>query len=319
MCWLQGGPDHKAASEELDMHKETITLAILFADIAQSTRYYEVFGDRQAQLFILKCLTRLSYIAHQYHGSVIKTMGDEVMCTFPSADHAIQAGKAMHQRLESMTIVDHDVRETPSIYVGIHIGPVIRDRNDIFGDAVNLAARAVALAKPRQILITEPMYLSLSSRFQSSVRCITKDAIKGKNGLVGVYEYIWDQKDITAVFEPNEVPMPSPGYLLLKYGKKVIKVDAFKSSVSLGRQKHNDLIIPYRRVSRTHAQIEYRRGKFILMDDSLNGTHIRFQDRQEVFIRGDEITLFGGGVISLGRKAAPGSPGAIHFAVRQSC
>ena len=145
-----------------------------------------------------------------------------------------------------MTIVDQNVQEYPNIYVGIHIGPVIRERNDIFGDAVNVAARAVALAKPRQILITEPMYLALSERYQASVRCVTRDAIKSKNGLVSVYEFVWDQNDVTAVFEPNVTAQPSHCYLELKYGENAVKVDAFQPCVSLGRQNHNDVILDYR-------------------------------------------------------------------------
>ena len=64
--------------------RETATLAILFADIAKSTHLYETLGDKMAQNLIGRCLTLFSRVAEAHQGTVIKTIGDEIMCTFPT-------------------------------------------------------------------------------------------------------------------------------------------------------------------------------------------------------------------------------------------
>ena len=66
------------------MAKENVTLAILFADIAKSTHLYETLGNTKAKSLIGHCLSLLSKITAQYDGTVIKTIGDEIMCTFDS-------------------------------------------------------------------------------------------------------------------------------------------------------------------------------------------------------------------------------------------
>ena len=78
------------------MPRETASLAILFADIAKSTNIYETLGDKIAQNIIGTCLSLLGNITQQHKGTVIKTIGDEIMCTFHTANEAVEAAKAMH-------------------------------------------------------------------------------------------------------------------------------------------------------------------------------------------------------------------------------
>ena len=76
------------------MSPETATLAILFADISRSTQIYETVGDKAAQELVGDCLARLSEVTVQHQGTVIKKIGDEIMCTFPTANQALAAAKA---------------------------------------------------------------------------------------------------------------------------------------------------------------------------------------------------------------------------------
>ncbi|MBW1846833.1 MAG: adenylate/guanylate cyclase domain-containing protein, partial [Deltaproteobacteria bacterium] len=81
------------------MTRETTKLAVLFADIAKSTELYETIGDKNAQIQITSTLSLLSEVASNFNGVVIKTIGDEVMCTFPNSDCAMEAAKRMHMAL----------------------------------------------------------------------------------------------------------------------------------------------------------------------------------------------------------------------------
>ena len=72
-----------------------IELAILFADVVGSTRLYEHLGDLRARDMVSICIDVMCSATEQRRGTVIKTMGDEVMATFPSADEALNAAAAL--------------------------------------------------------------------------------------------------------------------------------------------------------------------------------------------------------------------------------
>ena len=298
------------------MARATDILAILFADIAKSTYLYESLGDKVAKNLIDASIAVLSQVTEKHQGSVIKTIGDEIMCTFPTANDAVEAAIEMHQALGDMVFPEKPEFGSPNIYVGIQFGTVIRDGGDIFGDAVNVAARMVAQAKQRQIITTEGTIKLLSKEYQSSARCIDTTTVKGKSGAVRIYEVIWEAHDLT-IMATHTPEIPTANYRLeLAYQGQSIKLDQNRPSAALGRQKHNDLIINDSRVSRSHARIEYNRGKFTLIDQSSNGTLVRPQGKESILLKREEIQLQGNGIISLGRDVSPESEAAVHFAVK---
>ena len=81
----------------------------------------------------------------------------------------------------------------------------------------------------------------------------------------------------------------------------------------MGRADDNDLVVKGNLISRIHARVEKRRGKFMLIDQSTNGTFLQSVEGAETFIRRDSTELVGEGVIGLGRVAKPGTPLAIHY------
>ena len=80
----------------LPMSNDT-ELAILFADVVGSTRLYEVLGDQRARDMVLTCIDIMRAATERNRGTVIKTIGDEVMATFPTADDALNAAGQMQQ------------------------------------------------------------------------------------------------------------------------------------------------------------------------------------------------------------------------------
>ena len=288
---------------------------VLFADIARSTQMYEQLGDQRAQKLVDDCLSRLSAATRKHRGEVIKTIGDEVMCTFREANDAIRAAVEMNRAFDQRPQKELVDTLCPQLAIGMHCGPVIRTNQDVFGDTVNVAARIVKLAKPRQILLTEAVARSLLAASCGRLRYVATDTIRGKSGEMTIQEYLWEPKNATVMLKRSILPKTGKIALILTCGCDVIRVDSRRPSVSLGRQGHNDLVLDYERVSRSHAQIEYRRGKFHLVDHSTNGTYIQQPGKDVVFIKRDEALLSGSGTISLGRVATPGSPGAVHFAI----
>ena len=123
-------------------------VAILFADICDSMPLYEESGDASALAVIARRLDELAGFAVRHSGKVIRSKGDDVLCTFDAPANALDAAADM---------VDAHGVGVPAVHVGIHFGPVIRARQDIFGDAVNIAARMLSLAKPGEIVTSRDL------------------------------------------------------------------------------------------------------------------------------------------------------------------
>jgi hypothetical protein len=228
----------------------------------------------------------------------------------------VEAAVKMHQAIEGLPFPEKPEYGPPNIYVGIQFGPVIKEGGDVFGDAVNVAARMVSLAKQRQIITTEGTLKLLSKERQTFTRCIDKITVKGKSGLLRIYEVIWEEQDITVMGAHIPEAKIAEMHLELTYQGQIIRLDENRPSATLGRQKHNDVVVDDKRASRSHARIEYNRGKFTLVDQSSNGTMVRIQGEKGVLLKRDEIQLLGKGVIGLGRQVKPESPTAVHFAVK---
>jgi len=299
------------------MEKTTEILAILFADIAKSTQLYENLGDKVAKQLIDTCIEHLTKVTLDHRGTVVKTIGDEIMCTFPTALEAVTASIAMHQAIDSMPVVVKPGVAAPNIYIGIQHGPVIMEKGDIFGDAVNVAARMVTFAKQRQVITTEETIQALPSQHAFDVRCIDKTTIKGKRGEIAIFEVIWEQHDMTTMLSDLLDPSSMEASVKLTCKDTVLDVDQNHPVATLGRQIHNDIVVNNRSVSRSHARVEYRRGKFVLVDQSSNGTYIIVPNQKKISLKRDETQLLGQGIICLGHTMEPDSPEVIHFIIER--
>ncbi len=106
--------------------------------------------------------------------------------------------------------------------------------------------------------------------------------------------------------------------LILKYGKVVVIVNEANPRVEIGRQKSNDIQVVNNRVSRTHALIEYKKGKYYLTDQSSNGTYLLMEARKGITVRKKEVMLTAKGVIGPGYKVDFKSSEAIHILFEQT-
>lgn len=84
----------------------------------------------------------------------------------------------------------------------------------------------------------------------------------------------------------------------------------------MGRLKRNDITIVKDHVSRFHATIKYKNGKYILTDQSSNGTYVHIQGRQGIFVKKKILLLSNSGIIGLGGVVTSESSEAIHFLIK---
>jgi adenylate cyclase len=276
-------------------------LAILFADVAGSTHLYERKGDAFARRVIGLCLGFLRQVVQTEDGLVIKEMGDEVMCTFSSAEHAAAAAIEMQRTIAQACSFGKFENEQLRIRVGFHHGPIVRGNEDVFGDAVNVAARVVAQAKAQQILTTLDTMEHLPAERRANARLIDRVMVKGKSQEIELHELLWDIDNLT-VLQDGLVADGIRITSRLTFAGHEFFLDAAHPILRLGRGTENDIVVPDTLASRLHARVELRKNKVVLVDQSLNGTYYRMEGESEGFLRRDEQTLRGRGVISLGRS-----------------
>jgi class 3 adenylate cyclase len=295
-------------------------LAILFADVVGSTHLYEVLGDDRARETVQQCLSVMKQATEHYGGTVIKTMGDEVMSTFPSADDALNAATQMQQRITNTIRVETDDFHV-SIRIGCHFGPVVAEDRDIFGAAVHMANRMTSQAKAGQILTTSTLVEQLTPQWKSLVRQIDVATPKGQSDEVAVFEVLWQPEEATNMLpsiDPAARPPTSVLSLHLRFrGEELVVGENGKATITMGRSDENDVVIKGDLISRIHARIDAARNRFILVDESTNGTFIQQDAGEELYVRRDSTALTGSGVISMGRVAARGTPLAIEYRVEE--
>jgi len=293
---------------------KTTECAVLFADIADSTGLYDRYGDMSAQELVMRCLECLSEVCERYEGSVLKTVGDEIMCRFPSAESAVRAASAMNMAIETLNSGNPDM-EPVAVRVGFHYGEVIEDHNDLFGDAVNLAARMTEMAKGQQVITTEETVRELPNDIRDLVRRYDQTLVKGRQALVSVYEVLWDQKDATSILTgANLAEFLESRRLRLRFQDQDIVLLPDSPALHIGRVSSCDLVVNSLLVSRIHALLSYRRGKFVIVDQSTNGTYVRGMGGNEVYLRREDLPLWGRGVISLGQAVDKNAGLLIHYA-----
>jgi class 3 adenylate cyclase len=270
--------------------------AVLFADVSGSTRLYESVGDATALDTIGRCLATIRTACEGHGGRVVKTIGDEVMAVFVGADHAAEAAAEMQARISEQPAVG---RVRLAIRVGFHFGPAIEVEGDVFGDSVNTAARMAALAKAEQVILSGQTADLLSPLLRTRVRQIDSLTVKGKHKDIGIFELIWQgpDADLTALATR---PVHLPARILLRHGTREIELDEAHPSLTLGRDPQNDVVIADRMASRLHARIERRRDKFVLVDQSSNGTFVTIEGDPEIQLRREEIVLRGCGRATFG-------------------
>ena len=293
---------------------QQVAATVLFADICGSTRLFEQYGDVRAREIETRVLDALTAKTSAHGGEVIKTIGDEIMSRFADAELAVRAACEMHQALKD----DPELaRLNIAIKIGLHYGPVLVEKNDVFGDAVNVAARMVSLSKADQIITNRETVEQLPEEIARMTRSLGQSQVRGKQEEIEICEVIWqDTTSLTQMASgqhQEELRNLLFARLVLEYRGKTLELAATTQTFTMGRNERNSLVVDRELVSRSHADIEFRQGKFILVDHSTNGTYLLLENGARFFVRREEFTLHDRGVICLGQAVADHNPDLIYY------
>lgn len=287
---------------------------LLFADICGSTSLFEHYGDLRARQIETRVLDLLAARTSAHQGTVIKTIGDEIMSRFPDAERGVSAACEMQRGIKD----DAALAELGiAIRIGLHHGPVLVEKNDVFGDAVNVAARMVALAKADQIITTRETVSYLSADSRQTIRGLGRSWVRGKQNEMEIAEVIWYESGSLTQMSDDETQKVLRNQLyarlILDYRDQNIPIAPSTQAFTIGRGLKNNLVVERELVSRSHAAIEFRQGKFILKDNSTNGTYLLLENGARFFVRREEFALHERGVICLGQAAFEQNPDVIRY------
>ncbi len=184
----------KADNLNLDQRLKITSLTFLFTDLKGSTALYERVGDLAAFDLVRAHFDALLKIIAAEKGAVVKTIGDAVMATFVRPEHALAAGLKMRAAMDELNA--RRGSKDLVVKIGIHEGPclavMLNERQDYFGQTVNIAARVQSLSTSQEIHITAPVIDApevATILEQEAIRPIQKQAaLRGIADKMVVYE-----------------------------------------------------------------------------------------------------------------------------------
>lgn len=145
-----------AETLDVDQRLKITSLTFLFTDLKGSTALYDRIGDLAAYEIVKSHFQVLTDIVATEAGAIVKTIGDAVMATFPTPGRAVAAALRMREAMRRLN--EERGSEDLLLKIGIHEGPclavMLNERQDYFGQTVNIASRVQGLAVSRAIFAT---------------------------------------------------------------------------------------------------------------------------------------------------------------------
>ena len=184
---------------------QVLQRTVLFADLRGSTAMYETLGNAEATAVVSRSVALLARIVAVHGGQVIKTLGDGLMAVFELPSHGVSAADDMHDSLARIGMADDVAESAPDsepgsdevfeggaptlpprppvplkLQVGLAHGEVVEMGGDVFGDAVNVAARLLDHAGDNETLVTVDVLRTLPLDQRTMFRCL--DRVHGAPG-----------------------------------------------------------------------------------------------------------------------------------------
>jgi len=273
--------------------------AVLFSDIVGSSKLFQQLGNDAAKKRVGEMISEMTVCVHRCSGTLVKTIGDEIMVHFETTEQACEAAIAINIAGQSGGF---------SVRTGIAYGPVIFDQKDVYGDTVNAAASLTRAAHASEILVDQQSVDNLPNWLATHCELFDRMNLKGRVDKSNVYRVNWrsdNSQNIAVTQVDNTLPLSdtNTAKLQIRTHDQTVVLSSDDGPLTIGRDaKLVTLAIEDARISRNHCSISYNRGKFILEDHSTNGCYLQEAGRETVYLRRESAPLVRIGHINLGYK-----------------
>lgn len=265
---------------------------VLVSDISGSTQLYETHSNQDALQQVDLVLKRMRALVEAAGGHCVKSQGDDVLSFFDTPEAAFQAAWDMLNEAWPGDL---------SVHAGMHHGEILSHQQDIYGDAVNTAARLASLAKSGEVLIGESCYAALSAANKEKLLLIGGLQLRGKKIPTQVYACsVQELTEQTVIFaKPAQERVPRTEIAEFRHAGQVWQISEGQS-LSIGRSGENDIVMAQPWVSRHHAALSLRRGQLEFSDHSSTGSILILSGGEKVSVHRNATLISGDGTLQIG-------------------
>jgi len=287
---------------------DEVEVAVMLADISGSTALYEAVGNVEALNRVSGCLDLLRDVIERNGGQFISSKGDDILCIFETPQATLDVGIQMFEETQDNGL---------SLHAGVDFGQIIRARNDVFGDSVNMAARLASVANSGEVLCSQDVYDQLNGEYRAMLRFFGPRHFKGKTAVSNIYLFseAVPGKETEIIFHDDMESARADAARLtidgvraaLRYARETFICSA-ERPILMGRSPDCDLVVPLPWISRKHATIEIRGEQVYLTDSSTSGTYVAMEGQEPFVVRRESHLIHTGCTLSLARSHT--DPGA---------
>lgn len=286
---------------------ERKNLCVLVAEVVGGPPLDASLSALEARHAFDRCMRRIDLAIEANEGIPIRHGSDSVSARFERCDAAVLAACEMLERVQSLPPLRGKLL---TARIGIHYGGVVPG-SDLPGEGEQIASRLSAAARDGEALATGAAVMLLSAT--------TRHFARPQSGQrAGLDMLDWPVFAVSR--QPDAVISRPPATRLLqrlrlRHQEEVLFLDEQHPILLFGRELGNDVVIMDPRASRQHARIERRRGGFVLIDYSTNGSYVVEDSGAERCIKGSEIALIGPGRIGCGFSASEVERDLVFFEI----
>ena len=286
------------------------TLSVLCADVADSASLVQSLGKQEALHAVGRCETRIRRSVETNGGRLVSYADSKLMAFFANGADALQSAIEMQRRISELP----PPRGFPlMVRVGLCTGHQAKEGSYFPAEGANPAASLAAVAEPGRILLSLPQRAKLYPWLRLTANSLPDLALTCGKRRLGVFQVAWQESDPLALRLALADPGHGAGQLAVRYHGIELTLDENRPLTRIGRQLDCNLVMRDGRCSREHGTIERRLDHFVFVDRSTNGTFVTLEGQVEVFVRREELVLFGRGHLSLGAPSSAKGVELVQF------
>ncbi|MDQ8022904.1 MAG: FHA domain-containing protein [Moraxellaceae bacterium] len=284
---------------------------VVVAEVTGDSTLVSKLGETEAARARERCLSRAERSIEAHQGQTLKSEGRRLVAVFPRCDTAVLAASDIRDRVAQLPPVSG---VSLSVRIGVHCGPNEGETSNPSNEAVEIVNNLASVASPGQILLSGEASMHLPESVRGQIDTQTQLSVSSNGYDLPIFEL----KSGTAALREatlRSLPAAAPrveqpaktaeaaaprSRLMLRYLNHSFVVSELQPVLLAGREEGNDVVITDRRASRHHARIEWRSGRYVLIDNSTNGTYLVDDSGVEIVLRRGECDLPPRGRVGLG-------------------
>jgi len=287
-----------------------VPLAVLCVNVAGGKNWVRGLGDPEALYVIERYAKRIRRSVELHGGRLVNYNGSKLMAFFANGTKAFASAVEIHQRVAELP--PHSGFPL-AVGVGLCAGHQAREGRYFPAEGDNPAARLAVVAPPGRIMVSVPRRAKLFPWLALAGNSVPEVVLKCGQRRLGVFDVPAQEPARMALSLALADAGDGAGRLGLRHRGVDMVLDESQPLTRIGRLPKNDLVIRATRCSRQHGRIERRVDRFIYIDQSTNGTFLTSEKQAERLVHGEEILLFGRGILSFGGPASADGAEIIRF------